>query len=145
MSRRTPIDRPLPATALMATLIGCSTAGAAPPPDKVFQTEAASFRVTEVAGGLSHPWGLAFLPDGRMLVTERGGQLRLIDEGRLTEEEASSHPQRSLILHALNGSDVEPDLSIREVRIGDRYLLCSDGLSDVVSPDTLLEALRHVS
>ena len=83
----------------------------------------------------------------------RGGQLTqithddtfvqaLIDEGRLTEEEASSHPQRSLILHALNGADVEPDLSIREVRVGDRYLLCSDGLSDVVSPDTLLEALQ---
>jgi len=66
----------------------------------------------------------------------------LIDEGRLTVEEASSHPQRSLILHALNGAEVEPDLSIREVRIGDRYLLCSDGLSDVVSPDTLLEALQ---
>ena len=66
----------------------------------------------------------------------------LIDEGRLTVEEASSHPQRSLILHALNGAEVEPDLSIREARIGDRYLLCSDGLSDVVSPDTLLEALQ---
>ena len=66
----------------------------------------------------------------------------LIDEGRLTEEEASSHPQRSLILHALNGAEVEPDLSIREARIGDRYLLCSDGLSDVVSRDTLLEALQ---
>ena len=52
------------------------------------------------------------------------------------------HPQRSLILHALNGADVEPDLSIREARIGDRYLLCSDGLSDVVSPETLLEALQ---
>jgi PPM family protein phosphatase len=57
-------------------------------------------------------------------------------------EEASSHPQRSLILHALNGAEVEPDLSIREARVGDRYLLCSDGLSDVVSPDTLLEALQ---
>ena len=60
----------------------------------------------------------------------------LIDEGRLTEEEASSHPQRSLILHALNGAEVEPDLSVREARIGDRYLVCSDGLSDVVSPET---------
>ena len=57
-------------------------------------------------------------------------------------EEASSHPQRSLILHALNGAEVEPDLSIREARVGDRYLVCSDGLSDVVSPDTLLEALQ---
>jgi PPM family protein phosphatase len=96
--------------------------------------------------------GLVHVGDSRAYLV-RGGQLTqithddtfvqaLIDEGRLTEEEASSHPQRSLILHALNGAEVEPDLSIREARIGDRYLVCSDGLSDVVSPDTLLEALQ---
>ncbi len=66
----------------------------------------------------------------------------LVDEGRLTAEEASTHPQRSLILQALTGREVEPDLSIREARLGDRYLICSDGLSDVVSADTLLDALR---
>ncbi len=66
----------------------------------------------------------------------------LVDEGRLTAEEASTHPQRSLILQALTGREVEPDISIREARLGDRYLICSDGLSDVVSADTLLEALR---
>lgn len=66
----------------------------------------------------------------------------LIDEGRLTEEEAASHPQRSLILRALNGDDVEPTLTVRESRDGDRYLLCSDGLSGVVSTETLAEALR---
>jgi protein phosphatase len=96
--------------------------------------------------------GLVHVGDSRAYLV-RGGQLTqithddtfvqaLIDEGRLTEEEASSHPQRSLILHALNGAEVEPDLSIREARVGDRYLVCSDGLSDVVSPDTLLEALQ---
>ena len=66
----------------------------------------------------------------------------LIDEGRLTEEEAAHHPQRSLILRALNGDDVEPSLTVREARDGDRYLLCSDGLSGVVSTDTLDEGLR---
>jgi serine/threonine protein phosphatase PrpC len=96
--------------------------------------------------------GLVHVGDSRAYLV-RGGQLTqithddtfvqaLVDEGRLTMEEASSHPQRSLILHALNGAEVEPDLSIREARVGDRYLLCSDGLSDVVSPDTLLEALQ---
>ena len=96
--------------------------------------------------------GLVHVGDSRAYLV-RGGTLTqithddtfvqaLVDEGRLTMEEASSHPQRSLILHALNGSEVEPDLSIREARVGDRYLVCSDGLSDVVSPDTLLEALQ---
>ncbi|HEY2173307.1 MAG TPA: protein phosphatase 2C domain-containing protein [Mycobacteriales bacterium] len=66
----------------------------------------------------------------------------LVDEGRLTAEEASTHPQRSLILQALTGREVEPDLSIREARLGDRYLICSDGLSDVVSAETMVEALR---
>src|SRR4051794_3207901 len=66
----------------------------------------------------------------------------LIDDGRITPEEANSHPQRSLLLRALNGQEVEPDLSMREVRDGDRYLLCSDGLSGVVSEETLAEALK---
>ena len=66
----------------------------------------------------------------------------LIDDGRITPEEANTHPQRSLLLRALNGQEVEPDLSMREARPGDRYLLCSDGLSGVVSEDTLAEALK---
>ncbi|MCZ2815412.1 PP2C family protein-serine/threonine phosphatase [Modestobacter sp. VKM Ac-2984] len=67
----------------------------------------------------------------------------LIDDGRITEEEANSHPQRSLLLRALNGQDVEPDLSMREARAGDRYMLCSDGLSGVVSHETLAAAMRE--
>ncbi|MFJ6720830.1 PP2C family protein-serine/threonine phosphatase [Streptomyces sp. NPDC091259] len=67
---------------------------------------------------------------------------RLVDEGRITEEEATTHPQRSLLMRALGSGDiVEPDLSIREVRPGDRYLICSDGLSGVVSHQTLEETL----
>ncbi len=66
----------------------------------------------------------------------------LVDEGRITAEEAHSHPQRSLIMRALTGHEVEPTLIMREARVGDRYLLCSDGLSDPVSQDTILEALQ---
>ena len=66
----------------------------------------------------------------------------LVDEGRITAEEAHSHPQRSLIMRALTGHEVEPTLIMREARVGDRYLLCSDGLSDPVSQETILEALR---
>ena len=69
----------------------------------------------------------------------------LVDEGRISEDEASSHPQRSMITRALDGRrDVELDLSVREVRGGDRYLLCSDGLTGPVgSLDTLRAALSQ--
>jgi protein phosphatase len=67
----------------------------------------------------------------------------LIDAGRITEEEAAIHPRRSLIMRALDGlNPVEPDLSVREARVGDRYLLCSDGLSGVMSIDEIAERMR---
>jgi serine/threonine protein phosphatase PrpC len=66
----------------------------------------------------------------------------LIDEGRITEDEAATHPQRSLLLKALTGHEIEPNLTIREARPGDRYLLCSDGLSGVVTHETLSEAIQ---
>ena len=68
----------------------------------------------------------------------------LVDEGRISEEEASSHPQRSLITRALDGrGEVELDLSVREARAGDRYLLCTDGLTGPVGRrETLLESLE---
>ena len=66
----------------------------------------------------------------------------LVDEGRITAEEAHSHPQRSLIMKALTGHEVEPTLTIREAKAGDRYLLCSDGLSDPVSHETILTAMQ---
>jgi PPM family protein phosphatase len=66
----------------------------------------------------------------------------LVDQGQLDEADIPTHPQRSVILRVLNGRpDAEADLSIREARAGDRYLLCSDGLSSVVSKDTLRQAL----
>lgn len=68
----------------------------------------------------------------------------LVDEGRITEAEAAVHPRRSIILRALDGfTPVEPDLSVRESRIGDRYLLCSDGLSGVMSNDEIAALLRE--
>ena len=66
----------------------------------------------------------------------------LLDEGRITAEQAEHHPHRSLIIRALDGrGKVELDLSLREVRAGDRYLVCSDGLSSVVSHETIERTL----
>jgi len=96
--------------------------------------------------------GLVHVGDSRAYLM-REGQLNqitkddtfvqsLIDEGRISPEEAHTHPQRSLLLRALTGHDLEPSLAVREARAGDRYLLCSDGLSSVVSEETLAETLR---
>lgn len=62
----------------------------------------------------------------------------LLDEGRITQEEADHHPQRSLVTRVLTGrEDDEPDLSLREAKPGDRLLLCSDGLPDYVARSTI--------
>jgi protein phosphatase len=57
----------------------------------------------------------------------------MLDEGRITPAEAASHPQRSLLVKALDGrADPDPELHVNDVRSGDRYVLCTDGLSAVV-------------
>lgn len=69
----------------------------------------------------------------------------LVDQGRLTREEAEHHPRRSVLMRVLSDlvEDAEPDLSVREARPGERYLLCTDGLSGVVSFETLQETLAQ--
>jgi protein phosphatase len=70
----------------------------------------------------------------------------LVDEGRLTREAAASHPQRSLVMRALQSSiPADPDLTMLQAERGDRYLLCSDGLSDVVSDETLQKTLMQLA
>ncbi|MFE3030654.1 MerR family transcriptional regulator [Streptomyces canus] len=64
----------------------------------------------------------------------------LIDEGRLTAEEAVTHPQRALLLKALTTVGGTPDLKLHDAEPGDRYLLCSDGLPAVV-PDPTIRTL----
>ena len=72
---------------LAASLAGATLAAAGFAPgaaqDRIFESEKQRFRVTTITRGLEHPWGLAFLPDGAMLVTERPGRLRLIRDGVL--------------------------------------------------------------
>jgi PPM family protein phosphatase len=93
---------------------------------------------------------LAHIGDSRAFLA-RDGQLtqitkdhsfvqNLLDEGRITEDEAMGHPQRSLVTRVLTGQeDDEPDVTVREARIGDRYLIASDGLTDYVATDTIAE------
>ncbi|MFD4896809.1 MerR family transcriptional regulator [Streptomyces sp. NPDC058411] len=90
--------------------------------------------------------GLVHIGDSRAYVL-RGGEFfrithdhtlvqSMIDDGSLTEEEAASHPQRAMLLRALTGGPeataARPEVRLHDTLPGDRYLLCSDGLSAVV-------------
>lgn len=66
----------------------------------------------------------------------------LVDQGVLTVEEARQHPQRSLITQALFGRELRASCAIVASQPGDRFLLCSDGLSDVVEPEEIERELR---
>jgi protein phosphatase len=70
----------------------------------------------------------------------------LVDEGRLTAEEAVEHPRRSVLVRTLQeGSPAEPDLFPVEGRIGDRFLICSDGVTAVLSDDDIHEVLADLA
>lgn len=65
---------------------------AKPRGDAVVKSEEHAFRVETVAEGLDTPWSVAFLPDGRMLVTEKPGRLRVVEKGRLLPEAVAGLP-----------------------------------------------------
>lgn len=101
-------------------------------------------------------FALAHIGDSRayLLRTEETTQItkdhtfvqRLLDEGRLTEDEAERHPQRSVLMRVLGDVDADPelDLSLRPAHAGDRWMLCSDGLSGLVSLDTIDATLKEI-
>jgi PPM family protein phosphatase len=69
----------------------------------------------------------------------------LLDDGKITAEEVAAHPQRSMLLRALNDVSSEPDLQLREARPGDRYLLSSDGLHEVADAEAVRRVLLTVA
>lgn len=70
----------------------------------------------------------------------------LIDQGRITPDEAVSHPQRSLLTHALMGdSSFEPAVQLYPVKLGDQFLLCSDGLTGVLSDFEIVKIIKKYS
>lgn len=98
--------------------------------------------------------GLAHIGDSRCYLL-RDGELRqlthdhswvqqLIDEGRLTPQQAATHPHRSLIIRVLNGQrGSEADLELVELHLGDRVMFCSDGLSGLIDDDEIRDLLRE--
>lgn len=102
-----------------------------------------------IANGSAH---LAHVGDSRCYLV-RGGEIsqlssdhtlvaRMVAEGKLTQEEAETHPQRSILTRAL-GAEPEVDVDTLEIELvhGDRLILCSDGLSSVVDDRSILATL----
>lgn len=86
------------------------------------------------------------LRDGRLaqLTTDHTFVQSLVDEGRITEDEARTHPHRNLILRAVDGvHEPEPDVFTLDVALGDRILLCSDGASGVLTDQQLTDVLAQ--
>ncbi|WEV41957.1 Stp1/IreP family PP2C-type Ser/Thr phosphatase [Bifidobacterium sp. ESL0682] len=112
--------------------------------------------VTAVALVEGH-WVVTHIGDSRAYLL-RDGKIRrmtqdhsyvqhLIDTGRITEAEARNHPQRNVVMRVLGDFDIDPhpDIAVFHAQPGDRWLLCSDGLSGVLEDDTLEQMLASVS
>jgi protein phosphatase len=67
----------------------------------------------------------------------------LVDKGVISPAEARSHPQRALVTQAVHGAGISPTFATVTPREGDRYLLCSDGLSDYVADEAIAQTLRE--
>lgn len=65
----------------------------------------------------------------------------LVDEGLIDAEQARHHPQKSLITRSLQGHDFTATFTDLKTRSGDRYLLCSDGLSDIITDESIEDTL----
>ena len=86
------LNRYLPCPALsFAVVVAAAVAGAAQ--GQTYRSDEHSFTVTRVLDGLEHPWALAFLPDGRWLITERDGRLRIARDGKLEPQPVAGLPR----------------------------------------------------
>jgi glucose/arabinose dehydrogenase len=73
--------------------LGCERAPVADLAAAPIASDQASFEVVKVAGALEHPWGMAFLPDGELLITERPGRLRILRDGELDPAPLTGVPE----------------------------------------------------
>jgi glucose/arabinose dehydrogenase len=91
-------------------LIAVALSGAALAQTEIHETEQADFSVETVATGLEFPWSIAFLPDGDMLVSEREGRLRYIDDGNLRDAPIAGLPDIAVVNQGgLLGLALHPD------------------------------------
>jgi len=140
--------------ALHAALVGANTRIA----ETVFDHTELTGMGTTVSGLIlvGDTVAIAHIGDSRIYLL-RGGELtqissdhtfvqRLVDSGRITEEEAAVHPRRSVLMRVLGDVDATPEIDtmLYETKPGDRWLICSDGLSSYVPEDKIAASLKAV-
>ena len=103
-----------------------------PDPDgQVVKSEKQTFRMEIIARNLETPWGLAFLPDGRLLITERPGHLRIVDHGKLLDEAVKGLPK---VWEKQDGGLFDVEVHPQYARNGWIYLSYSETLPGYVPP-----------
>lgn len=148
---RTLEDADVPADGLLAALTDAAEQADRAVRDVAAHDETAVSTLTALVWSGSQ-LGLVHVGDSRAYLLRDGALFRitvdhtyvqsLVEEGRLTAAEAESHPDRALLVRALGSPERgHADVSLRTAAAGDRYLLCSDGLSAVVAEDALRDAL----
>jgi serine/threonine protein phosphatase PrpC len=159
LRRITEIDKPYTSAhdavfALQSALIAANSLLA----ETVFEHNELTGMGTTVSGFLrvDHQIAIAHIGDSR-IYRFRGGKLeqisadhtfvqRLVDSGRITPEEAAVHPRRSVLMRVLGDVDAAPeiDTQVLDTAPGDRWLICSDGLSSYVSDEKIQHVLATV-
>nr|WP_076387909.1 protein phosphatase 2C domain-containing protein [Vaginimicrobium propionicum] len=122
--------------------------------DLVSQNHALQGMGTTVCGGYfdGSSLGIAHIGDSRgyllrdgtltQLTHDHSWVQSLVDEGKISAQEATTHPHRSLLLKVLNGQPThKPDFQIVDLQLGDRLLFCSDGLCGMVDDQTIHDLL----
>jgi aldose sugar dehydrogenase len=102
----------------------------ADPDNQVITSEKQTFKIEVVARGIETPWGLAFLPDGRLLVTERPGRLRIIEKGQVLPA-VSGMPK---VWEKQDGGMFDVEVHPQYARNGWIYLAYSETLPGYIAP-----------
>src|SRR5262249_50786374 len=105
-----------------------------PPPDpdgQVIKSEKQTFKIEVIARNIETPWALAFLPDGRLLVTERPGRLRIIDKGKLLPDAVKGTPK---VWEKQDGGLFDVEVHPQYAKNGWIYLSYSEILPGYVAP-----------
>src|SRR5687767_13056922 len=103
-----------------------------PDPDgQVIKSEKQTFRMEIVGRNLETPWGLAFLPDGRLLITERPGRLRIVENGKLLSEPVKGTPK---VWEKQDGGLLDVEVHPQYASNGWIYLSYSETLPGYVAP-----------